>query len=164
LLEDRVAHGIIRAVRHNTRMALLLVSIDGFKRINEEHGHKLGDDALIMVAERLRTAVRQQDTVARVGCDEFAIVLEEVFQQDDADRVTTTIGDALTEPFVLGKKSVHIEVTIGDAFFPENGKEAGSLLMSAGKQIRTIRDRTSASRKNAPGLTIAETARPAMRL
>jgi len=163
LLEDRVAHGIIRAVRHNTRMALLLVSVDGFKHINEEHGHKLGDAALVMVAERLRAAVRQQDTVARVGGDEFAIVLEEVFQQDDADRVATTICDALTEPFVLGEQSVQLSATVGGAFFPENGKNAASLLISAGKQIRTIRDRTSASRKNAPGLTIAETARPAMR-
>lgn len=163
LLEDRVAHAIIRAVRHNTRMALLLVSLDAFKRVNEEYGHKVGDAALVMVGERLRAAVRQQDTVARVGGDEFAIVLEEVFQQDDADRVAKTIGEALAAPLVIGDKLLQIDATIASAFFPEKGNDAADLLKSAGKLIHTIRDRTRASQQDAARLSIAETPRSAMR-
>lgn len=139
LLEDRATHGMVRAMRHNTRLALLLVNLVQFKDINQRFGHACGDQLLREVGQRLQTAVRAQDTVARIGGDEFAIILEEVFQQDDSDRVSETIMQQFEQAFIVGNESITLDANIGCAFFPEDGRDSTHLLKSAAKQINNKR-------------------------
>ncbi len=139
LLEDRAAHGMLRARRHNTRLALLLINLEQFKTINQRYGHSCGDQLLSEVGKRLLAAVRAQDTVARIGGDEFAIVLEEVFQHEDAERVSATIMKQFEQAFVIDNQAIMLGAAIGCAFFPEDGKDPAHLLKSAAKQIHNGR-------------------------
>ena len=139
LLDERIEHGITRARRHNTRMAVLLADLDKFKPVNDELGHAAGDELLVAIAKRLRNLVRAEDTVARLGGDEFVLVLEEVFDIDDATRVASGIEDELAKPFRIGERSVEIGVSVGFAFFPEDGTEAGALLQAADKSMYRLK-------------------------
>ncbi|MGL1834113.1 diguanylate cyclase domain-containing protein [Rhodocyclaceae bacterium SMB388] len=141
LLEDRAAHGMVRARRHNTRMALLVISLDHFAQVRERCGQAVADQLLLGVARRVKAVVRAQDTLARVSSEEFAIVLEEVFQQEDVERVRNIIVGEVEKPFTIGDRTLSLGVTIGCAFFPEDGKDPGSLLKSAAKQVHSIRER-----------------------
>lgn len=145
LLDDRAAHGMIRARRHNTRMALLLVSLDYFGEIDDRHGHAVADQLLLGVAKRLQAAVRAQDTLARVGPEEFAIIMEEVFEQDDVERVRGIVVSEIEKPFTIGDRTLKISAAIGCAFFPEDGKDPASLLKSATKQVHSSRERHHAA-------------------
>lgn len=135
LLDDRIEHGITRARRHNTRMAVLLADLDDFKPVNDEFGHAAGDELLVAVAGRLAHLVRAEDTVARLGGDEFVLVLEEVFDADDASRVAAGIADEIAKPFQIRGRNVNIGASVGFAFFPEDGKDAASLLQAADKAM-----------------------------
>lgn len=145
LLEDRAAHGMIRARRHNTRMALLVISLDQFGEVRDRYGQAVADQLLSGVARRVKGVVRAQDTLARVSSEEFSIILEEVFQQEDVERVRSIIVGEVEKPFTIGDRTLSIGVTIGCAFFPEDGKDPGSLLKSAAKQVHSIRERHNAA-------------------
>jgi two-component system, sensor histidine kinase LadS len=135
LLDDRIEHGITRARRHNARMVVLLADLDGFKPVNDELGHAAGDELLVAVAGRLQHLVRAEDTVARLGGDEFVLVLEEVFDTEDANRVASGVAEELAKPFQIRGGNVTISASVGFAFFPEDGKDAASLLQAADKAM-----------------------------
>ena len=135
LLDDRIEHGITRARRHNARMVVLIADLDGFKPVSDELGHAAGDELLVAVAGRLQHLVRAEDTVARLGGDEFVLVLEEVFDADDANRVAAGVTDEIAKPFQIRGGNVSISASVGFAFFPEDGKDAASLLQAADKAM-----------------------------
>ena len=115
LIRDRIAQALRRAARGG-HVAVLLCDLDGFKRINDSHGHRTGDALLAQVAARLRDATRSADTVARIGGDEFAIVLDIVEYEDAAvvaEEVAVRITDAIREPFVVGVREHRVSVSIG---------------------------------------------------
>lgn len=140
LLDERIEHGITRARRHNTRMVVLLADLDGFKPVNDEFGHAAGDALLVAVAGRLRELVRAEDTVARLGGDEFVLVLEEVFDDEDASRVATGVSCELAKPFEINGHSICIGASVGFAFFPEDGKEPTTLLQAADKAMYRLKE------------------------
>jgi diguanylate cyclase (GGDEF)-like protein len=115
LLLDRIALALAKAQRHPWSPAVLFCDLDGFKAVNDGHGHLVGDNLLVAVAERLRGLVRPGDTLARLSGDEFVVVCEDVDGPEEAAVVADRIVSALREPFVLGADVLRLSVSIGIA-------------------------------------------------
>ena len=130
LLADRGQNAIAKANRKRTRLALLFMDLDNFKSINDSLGHRLGDEMLREAAVRLRGCLREQDTVARVGGDEFVVLVEEVGDYD-VNLLTLRIREALAQPYALEGASAGTSASIGIAFFPEDGRDLDTLLRHA---------------------------------
>ena len=131
LLLDRIRQAIQRARRHRHKVAVLMVDIDHFKRINDSLGHYAGDTLLDSVAKKLCSAVRQTDTVARMGGDEFVIVMPEFSEQGDAERVAESIIRKIATPVAIGNREVNVTVSVGLCIFPDRAGDADTLLKNA---------------------------------
>jgi len=128
LFEDRLRQSINQAFRSRSRLALLYIDLDKFKPVNDTFGHAMGDVLLKMIAARMLASVRVSDTVARIGGDEFVVLLGAVQDKHDARAVAEKIRSALNQVFELeGRHAVHISSSIGAAIYPENGVD-GPLL------------------------------------
>ncbi|PKO11643.1 MAG: hypothetical protein CVU39_28145 [Chloroflexi bacterium HGW-Chloroflexi-10] len=127
LLNDRLE----RAIFHNHRAAILFIDLDGFKRINDEHGHNNGDRVLMKVADRLKTCVRTSDSTARIGGDEFIVFLETITLSEDAAIVAQKLLDTFGDPLELGEFQVVVNLSIGISIFPENGGSTETLIQRA---------------------------------
>ena len=131
LLHDRFGHALDHARRQGKRTAILLLNVDNFNSINNSLGHDVGDQLLKAVAERLRTSVREENTVARMGSDEFAVLLEDVGHADNAARTAHKLVDDLARPFLAGEHEIFISVSVGIAIAPADGNDADSLWKNA---------------------------------
>ena len=131
LLEDRMRQAIQRAKRNRHKVAVLMVDIDYFKRINDSLGHTAGDSLLDAIAKKLCSAVRQTDTVARMGGDEFVIVMPEFRDEKDAVRCAESIIQKVSTPTMLGNREVNVTVSVGLCIFPDCASDADSLLKNA---------------------------------
>ena len=131
LMVDRLVQLLARAQRAGTSFALLYMDIDSFKEVNDTRGHEFGDQLLQAVAKRLTKSVRQSDTVARIGGDEFVIILETVHEARAAEAVGRNVQRALARSFTVDKHRLSITVSIGISFFPENGADSDTLLRAA---------------------------------
>jgi diguanylate cyclase (GGDEF)-like protein len=135
LFLDRLDTAIERAARHHIGFALLYIDIDGFKPVNDQHGHAAGDALLRQIGERLLGTVRRSDTVARLGGDEFAVILEEIHDSTEAQRMGTQLCAALAVPFPLDAAGQPVEVQIGGsigiALHPLHGLLRDRLLSAA---------------------------------
>ncbi len=131
LLGDRIAQAIHHAQRYKGSMAVMAVDLDRFKQVNDTLGHAVGDVLLKRVAQRLRDLVRKSDTVARMGGDEFVLILKEVPSQEVVTAVATKIRDALAQAFDIEGHSVEVGGSIGVALFPRDGTDAHTLLKCA---------------------------------
>ncbi len=132
LFNDRVTVAIATVQRHNqSGFALQLLDLDGFKKVNDSLGHIGGDELIKAVAGRLKTLVRESDTVARIGGDEFAFILGGVSAEREVEIVARKILSAMHRPFRIDGKSFYISVSIGSAIYPEHGKEPVSLFKHA---------------------------------
>ncbi|NRB40902.1 MAG: EAL domain-containing protein [Pseudomonadales bacterium] len=131
LLNDRVAHAIGKSQRKNGSMALFYLDLDGFKNINDSLGHDAGDYLLISVAQRLKDATRIEDTVARVGGDEFVILLEETAGQQNIICIAERVLEALQEPVVYRQHELYTSTSIGVALFPGDGQTTAELSKNA---------------------------------
>ncbi|MBZ0104441.1 MAG: PAS domain S-box protein [Sulfuricella denitrificans] len=131
LAQDRLTQGIIFARRTSRQLAMLLIDIDNFKLINDSLGHNIGDQLLKIVAHRIEECVRGGDTVARLGGDDFAVILTDVSQEDDISRVTNKILAAIAEPAVVESHSLTVTCSIGVSLFPRDGEDAATLLKNA---------------------------------
>ena len=131
LLHDRLRRALLRAERNETRMALMFIDLDGFKKVNDTFGHDIGDLLLRGVASRLQKCIRASDSVGRFGGDEFAIVLEDAALPNDARRIAERIVTSLAMPFHLDGHDVRIGASIGISLYPTDGIDAGTLLKNA---------------------------------
>ncbi|MCX4221072.1 diguanylate cyclase [Pseudomonas sp. MCal1] len=131
LLRDRLKAALSRAREQSGHMALLYVDLDRFKQVNDTFGHGVGDMLLQTVANRLKGCVRETDTVARIGGDEFVVLLHSVHAADDADSVAEKIRQVLVQPMRLDGHNLHIEPSIGVARYPEHGDEEQQLFRHA---------------------------------
>jgi diguanylate cyclase (GGDEF)-like protein/PAS domain S-box-containing protein len=122
LLTDRLQQALSYAKRDKQKVALMFVDLDRFKPINDTQGHVVGDWLLKQVASRMRECVRDSDTVARVGGDEFVVLLRSVESTEDAVMVAEKIRNALNQPFELAQQSLHISCSIGMTLYPEHAK------------------------------------------
>ena len=131
LMLDRLNQILARARGSNASFAVLFMDIDGFKAINDAHGHEFGDVLLKTVAQRLVKNVRHGDTVARMGGDEFIVVLDMVAQMREADAVARHIGAALAKAITVQRHRVSVTVSIGIAAFPDNAGDVDALIKAA---------------------------------
>lgn len=123
LLADRIDQAWMRVQRSRLRMAILYIDLDGFKAVNDTHGHDVGDRLLIEASRRIRQCLRSYDTGARLGGDEFVVVISDLVEMSVVDRVAERILRSLAQPFELGKPGIAISGSIGIAAFPEDGDE-----------------------------------------
>lgn len=132
LLEERIQSSISLANRDNERLAILFIDLDRFKNINDTLGHKVGDDLLKFASKKLTSAIRESDTLARFGGDEFVIVLHGIHSSTEvtmiADKIML-IFDA--SPFTYEEREIFISCSIGISMFPENGSSCDELVKAA---------------------------------
>lgn len=131
LFEDRLNHATERARREGTPLAVMFLDLDGFKQVNDRLGHEVGDTVLCRLAERIRSTLRTSDTVARIGGDEFAIVLESLGSAEDATHVAEKLQSAVAVPLTEGNHRFDPSCSIGISYFLLNGTDARSLLAHA---------------------------------
>src|ERR1017187_3224629 len=131
LLQDRLTKALASARRQKGKVALLFLDLDEFKDINDSLGHSVGDLLLKEVAERLKTWAREQDTVARVGGDEFLVVLTAVKEVADAAVAARRLMDTITAEFVVQGHSLGISCSVGISIFPEHGAAGETLIKNA---------------------------------
>jgi len=136
LLHDRLSQSLAKASREQGLLAVLFLDLDGFKPVNDIMGHLVGDQLLMAVAQRLKDCVRESDTVARIGGDEFVIVLPDVAGVDDASLVAGKVVQSLHERFALENgNTAQIGTSIGIALYPENGLTAEELIRRADQSM-----------------------------
>ncbi len=131
LLADRMAMALAQARRNGTRLAVALLDLDGFKPINDTHGHDVGDLILIEVASRLRHALREVDTVARLGGDEFVLVLSDSGAGLDYRHSLERVLDVLARPYVIGEIKATLSGSIGVTIFPDDDADPDTLVRHA---------------------------------
>ncbi len=147
LFNDRLEHGLAQAKRHDWTLAVMFIDLDGFKTINDTHGHLAGDSVLQTIAGRLKAMTRADDTVCRHGGDEFLYLLLELKQEADAITIAAKIMAALGEPCEMTLNDVQLSVrvgcSIGIATFPSDGATVDTLVRSADRAMyRAKRDHT----------------------
>lgn len=144
LFHDRLRTAIQRVPRHGTGFALALLDIDGFKHVNDQHGHPAGDSLLVAFAERLRQHLRANDSVARLGGDEFALILEDVSDTQALLERCRTVGARLAEPYPLqgrnGDFVANVSASIGIAFHGDNQGNDELLIQIADRALYQAKD------------------------
>lgn len=131
LLEDRLQQAMVQACRREGGLAVLFVDLDEFKPVNDRYGHRAGDEVLRYVARTLKACVREVDTVARIGGDEFVVVLTDVTEGTGVESIARLILDSLKQPLILDAATVSVSGSIGIAMFPGNGGDSACLLANA---------------------------------
>jgi len=131
LLQERLEQALLQHARHQEKLALLFIDLDGFKAINDNHGHHVGDELLTKVAGLLKYCVRKSDTVARFGGDEFVVLLTGLMDRDDAAIVAEKILLQLAEPLQLSVCQAQVGASIGIAMYPDDGSDNVSLMKVA---------------------------------
>jgi diguanylate cyclase (GGDEF)-like protein len=131
LLEDRLQQAVTESARAGERGAVLFVDLDRFKTLNDSLGHFAGDTVLRTVAERLRSAVRLEDTVSRLGGDEFVVLLRHVASVEDAGEVARKVIESVARPIMLDEHELRIGASIGVSIFPDHGSEPDRLIANA---------------------------------
>ena len=135
LFRDRLDHALLRARREGHQVALLFVDLDHFKRVNDTFGHPAGDQLLRQVAQRLSAALRNEDTVARVGGDEFVVILEGLGDDTDVAEVAEQIIERFGEPLILGDERLLVSLSIGISLYPDDADDASKLLERADRAL-----------------------------
>ena len=131
LFLDRIEQGIRHASRENSFLAVLFMDLDHFKQINDSFGHSAGDSALISISNRLKSALRKTDTIARFGGDEFTILLSEFKKVEDINAIVSNLFDAIQQPLVINNTELFVTTSIGISVFPNDGTTAEILLRNA---------------------------------
>lgn len=131
LFHDRLAQALAQGKRHGDHLAVLFLDLDQFKVVNDTLGHAAGDRLLIEIAGRLQRSVRESDTVARVGGDEFTFLLPGIDRAEDAARTAQKILEAISRPLEIDGHLLYVTTSIGISLYPADGEEAEALLSSA---------------------------------
>ncbi|MDT9001628.1 EAL domain-containing protein [Paucibacter sp. APW11] len=131
LLRDRIAHQIGLAQRDQTCVAVLYIDLDGFRDVNDIAGHAAGDEVLRTASQRFNNVVRASDSVARVGADEFVVVLSGLVDEETAMRLGDRLIQAMDEPVLVGQQRFNVGASIGLALFPADGVDVDELLRNA---------------------------------
>jgi diguanylate cyclase (GGDEF)-like protein/PAS domain S-box-containing protein len=131
LLSDRLTMGVAFSRRSGNNLAVLMLDLDRFKVINDTLGHDVGDQLLKAVAERLQSVTRKSDTIARIGGDEFVLVLPQITSSGNAAMLAQRVLDVLREPFIFDGHRLTVTTSIGIAVYPDDGREIHILLKNA---------------------------------
>jgi len=135
MLRDRLAQDLRKTTREGRQLAILFVDLDHFKEVNDTLGHNAGDQLLIEAARRIQQCVRDSDTVARMGGDEFTLVLSDLHNNDWLDRILRDVLQAMATRFQLGDEQVFISASIGITIYPTDGQEVETLFKNADQAL-----------------------------
>jgi diguanylate cyclase (GGDEF)-like protein len=135
LFADRLKQAIARAERDPQRFALMMVDVDRFKDVNDSLGHAAGDALLAEVARRLKVLIRETDTAARIGGDEFVLLLNGIADSNDAETIVSKVLERFDKPFTVGGREMHTFLSIGISMYPEDGVDGETLLRRADKAM-----------------------------
>ncbi len=138
---DRLEHAIVAAKRKGGCLAVLFIDLDRFKDVNDTHGHAFGDEALVQTARLLQSAVREVDTVARWGGDEFVILLEDMDEEHEARRVAQALVDRFSQGTVVQRQRIETGASIGISMYPRDGFEAAELIQRADEAMYLAKHR-----------------------
>ena len=131
----RLDHALARVRRSGEPLALLFIDLDKFKAVNDTHGHAVGDAFLQQVAARLTACIRDADTVARIGGDEFVVLLDSELEPDTPEVIKQRIVGSFTQGFKVGDLQLESSASVGISRFPEDGRDADQLLDSADRAM-----------------------------
>ncbi len=131
LLGDRLQQAIAQSRRHQRGLAVAYLDIDGFKEVNDAHGHETGDQLLICIAQRLRDALREGDTLARLGGDEFVAVLTAIDSRHECESVLSRLLQAAATPIKVRQHTLQLSASLGVTLFPQDGSDPDTLLRHA---------------------------------
>jgi diguanylate cyclase (GGDEF)-like protein len=134
-MRQRLALAMELAKRNRKKLAVMMVDLDGFKRLNDTRGHLSGDHALAQIAGRLRTSVRGSDTVARYGGDEFVVLAAELDRAEDVGTVAEKIADMVSLPLSFDGVTENISCSIGISIFPDHAEDAEGLIERADRAM-----------------------------
>ncbi len=155
LFYDRLHQAILHSRRHKNVFAILFLDLDGFKTINDKLGHSTGDYLLKIAAERLKKCLRQSDTVARWGGDEFTIILNRISQEQDAIKVAQKILESISQPFQAQEYDLFVTTSIGISLYPSDATDVEILLKNADTAMyRAKKDGKNSFRCYAPSMDV----------
>ncbi len=139
LAQDRLSMAVNLAHRNKTKVAVMFIDLDSFKAVNDAFGHKSGDHVLREVAQRLCSAVRETDTVARVGGDEFLLITTELHDMKAAGNIARKVIQVVSQPVNFDGRQANIGASIGIAFYPDASEDPGQLIQLADEAMYTIK-------------------------
>jgi len=139
LCKDRLDHSLAEARRKRQMSAVMFLDLDGFKEINDRHGHEFGDLVLKATAGRIEGGIRETDTVARIGGDEFVIILSSLPEIAIAERVARNLIGQVSRPLRVERAEIEVSASIGIALYPEHGHSAEELIHSADRAMYRIK-------------------------
>ncbi|WP_286890658.1 EAL domain-containing protein [Pseudoalteromonas sp. ESRF-bin5] len=131
LFMDRLEHSLTLARRDDSMTAVLFLDLDNFKRVNDTEGHKGGDELLIKMVERINHRLREQDTLARIGGDEFVILVELVKSKNNIENLCEALLETISKEFIINGRPQYVSSSIGIALYPQDGITPDSLLSNA---------------------------------
>src|ERR1700692_482275 len=140
-MDDRIGQSIVLAERQQQTFAVMLLDLDRFKSVNDSLGHRAGDELLKEVAQRLKGVVRDIDTVARLGGDDFVLIITPSPEADVAQQVATRIIDAMQAPVRIAGVEIHTSPSIGIAFYPGDAATVETLLANADAAMYSAKER-----------------------
>ena len=135
LFNDRLEHGLAQAKRHGFTLAVMFIDLNGFKAINDKHGHAVGDALLQSVADRLQENTREDDTISRYGGDEFLYLLMSIDDDKHVLQIAEKIAAAIQKPCALSVGEVVVKSSIGISLFPRDGSTVAELIESADRAM-----------------------------
>jgi diguanylate cyclase (GGDEF)-like protein len=141
LFEDRLQQAVALAGRRKSNVGVLCIDLDGFKQVNDGHGHHVGDGLLQQVAGRLTSTLRQTDTIARMGGDEFAVVVHDTRNGEGVAKICDVLVRLLAEPYTIGSTIVRTTASIGAALFPADGASCTELRRHADLAMYRAKER-----------------------
>ena len=141
LCKDRLDHSLAEARRKRQSSAVMFLDLDGFKEINDAHGHEFGDQVLKIVAARIRTEIRETDTVARIGGDEFVVILSGLPEIAIAERIAGSLIEQIATAIEIGENAIGVSVSIGISFYPQDGENPEDLIRAADKAMYRVKHR-----------------------
>ena len=131
LLADRLSQGLAQSQRRENGLAVAFLDLDGFKAVNDTHGHDVGDHLLVALAQRMKAALREGDTLARIGGDEFVAVLVDLEEPAACEPVLQRLLQAAAEPVAVGDAVLQVSASVGVTLYPQDGSDADLLMRHA---------------------------------
>jgi len=139
LLMDRLSVALARLGRQGTAVGVLFIDLDGFKEVNDLHGHDVGDELLVSVAARLRREVRDGDTVARFGGDEFVVLCEDLVRIEAAEPLARRLAEAVAQPVSIAERTLHVRASIGVVVEQNSATSAEALVKRADAEMYRVK-------------------------
>lgn len=136
---ERLQQEIVRAKRQDEHLTVMFLDLDGFKKVNDNHGHQVGDELLVTVGSRIAKCLRESDVVGRLGGDEFCLILTNISLPGDSEIVANKIIQAVNEPYLINGISPHVGASIGISIYPEHGTDSATLLKKADLSLYAVK-------------------------